>query len=284
MSAKPKRKNFKGPGKCIFCGGGAVPGNPMAGEHLWSDWMDKAGLLRRVSREYIQSGENFRRYTSERTVVRRSREGSPHYSKIKAVCKSCNSGWMGAIEEAAKPILTPLIKGQRIVLTRQMRLKLIQWIVLKLLVAEHSQQAGYEAAPIYNQADRDAFMSHRKTPDFLRVYLGRHKSITWGTGYHRRASGLGFDTPSLPPPKNSTAVRNVQATTWGIGSLLIYISGVTDAAVAGEILFVKDPALRRLWPLISSDLRWPPAAIVDGPYIDDLANSLSRFLDARMAK
>jgi hypothetical protein len=34
-----KRQNLKGPGKCLFCGGGAVPGNPMSKEHVWSDWI-----------------------------------------------------------------------------------------------------------------------------------------------------------------------------------------------------------------------------------------------------
>ena len=139
-----------------------------------------------------------------------------------------------------------------------MRVKLTEWIVLKILVAEHSRQSGYEPAPIYSQSDRDAFMESRRVPDFLRIYFARHNSLEWQVGYHRRASGLGTTPPLLPPPRIPTSPRNVQATTWGIGKLLIYVAGCTEATVASDVRFIKDSALRRLWPLTSTDLLWPP--------------------------
>lgn len=277
----PKRSNLKPAGKCIFCLGGAAPGNPMTGEHLWSDWMQNAGLLQRISREYVQTGLNFRRHTAQRTVAQRYREGSPHFAKYRVVCKNCNSGWMSAIEEAAKPALILLMKGATATLPRDMRLKLTEWLVLKMLVVEHSQQPGYEPAPIYSQADREAFRASRKIPDHLRIYLGKHSSIPWRTGYHRHAGGLGFEKPLLPPPREPTGVRNVHAITWGIGSLLVYISGSTDSETERAVKFVKGPEFRRLWPLTANGLKWPPPIVMGGREIDDLARALGRFLDLR---
>ena len=82
----------------------------MTGEHLWSDWMMRAKLLPRVAREYTETSNTYRRYTGDWTAFSRKREGSPANKKLKVVCKSCNNGWMGAIETAVIPILTRLIK------------------------------------------------------------------------------------------------------------------------------------------------------------------------------
>ncbi len=228
MPKKPKRKNLKPPGKCIFCGGGAVPGNPMTGEHLWSDWMTTAGLLPRRFREYEEFSNRSRRYTGEASTFKRSREGAPSHKKIKVVCKQCNSGWMSTIETNVQPILTPLIKGQKTVLSRANRKLLVEWITLKILVAEHNEYQGFPADPIFDQHTRDAFKLHRTIPKGLRIYLTPLRGVKWFTGYHRHASGLGFTAPSFPLSENPTGVRNVEAITWGIGRLLIYLSAVTD--------------------------------------------------------
>lgn len=279
MSKTPGRKNIKGPGKCIFCEGGAVPGNPMTGEHLWSDWMDRANLLPRVSREYIEIASNYRRHTGEKTVAQRYREGSPHYKKIKVVCKQCNSGWMNQIEVAAQPVLTPLIKGTKAVLNRNARKILAEWVVLKMLVAEHSEQQGYVSAPIFLQSDRAAFKRDRTVPPGVRIYLAKHTGDAWIIRYHRRASGLGERGVSLPPPSHPTTRNNVQSTSWGIGKLFIYIHAATDPVIANRVKFVKGPELRKLWPLLSTNFSWPPGYVVSDAFLDDLADSLARFLD-----
>jgi hypothetical protein len=34
-------------------------------------------------------------------------------AEVKRVCKMCNEGWMASIENAAKPILLPVLFGER---------------------------------------------------------------------------------------------------------------------------------------------------------------------------
>jgi hypothetical protein len=42
------------------------------------------------------------------------RAGDTHSRTIKRVCKSCNSGWMSRLQQAAKPILVPMLMGEAI--------------------------------------------------------------------------------------------------------------------------------------------------------------------------
>ena len=282
MPKLPKRKNLKPAGKCIFCGGGAVPGNPMTGEHLWSNWMAKANLLPRVSNQYIETATKERRYTGEASNVQRYREGAPNQKKIKVVCKKCNSGWMNALETEVQPILAPLIKERKIILDRKKRKTLAEWIVLKMLVAEHTAYRNHAPDPLYTKDDRNAFMLRRIIPQGIRIYLVRQRGLKWATGYNRRASGIGDGPPLHPLQKDPTGTKNVQAITWGLGALLIYISAITDAEIRPIFRFVKMPEFRRLWPLTVSDLDWPPPYRVNDGFIDDLAGALGRYLDANM--
>jgi hypothetical protein len=88
MTKKPQRKNLKPAGKCIFCRDGAVPGNPMTGEHLWSDWMDRAALLPRGGdyaggAEYVEFKNTFRRRRNNTiTSFNRMRQGTANTKKI----------------------------------------------------------------------------------------------------------------------------------------------------------------------------------------------------------
>jgi hypothetical protein len=282
MPKQARPKNIKGPGKCIYCGGGAVPGNPMTREHLWSIWIDDANLLPKFVVQYVETAKKFRRYTGETKDFHRERQGAPYNKTIKVVCQTCNSGWMGTIETAVQPILTPLIKGQKIRLTQAKRRTLTEWITLKMLVAEHSGYRDHELDPIFTQADRNAFMYGRMIPSGVRIYLVRQESIVWATGYKRHASGLGQEPPSFPPQKDPTGTKNVQAITWGLGRLLVYISAVTDPQIRPHFRFVKGPEFRRLWPLTQSDVNWPPPIRVDDAFVEDLAGALGRYLDASM--
>jgi len=154
MPKRPRRQNLKPPGRCIFCGGGAVPGNPMSREHLWSDWMTAAKLLPHGG-EHVEVRNVI--LGSARISVRsltRTRQGEASTKKRRTVCQRCNNGWMSDLEESVQPILTPLIKGEKITLFPTMLLTLMQWLTLKVLVAEHNFYMGHPADPIFDQAVR----------------------------------------------------------------------------------------------------------------------------------
>jgi hypothetical protein len=278
MPKNPRRKNLKPTGKCIFCEGGAVPGNPMTGEHLWSDWMDRARLLPRGG-EYFEFKTTVRRLTGETLdVFRRTRQGTANKKKIKVVCHNCNSGWMGTLEGNVQPYLTPLIKGTAITLDAKARQTISEWVFMKALVAEHNYYLDRPADPIFDQSVRTTFMDSRAIPQGVRMWIAMQNSAKWITGFHRFASGLGFTTTLPPPPIPATRTKNVQSVTWGIGRLLIYVSAATDLNVFGHFELDRTTPLSELWPLTPSDITWPPRFFVTDPFIDDLASALERFI------
>jgi hypothetical protein len=190
---------------------------------------------------------------------------------------------MGAIETAVIPVLTPLVEGRGILLTKPKRKKLAEWIALKVLVADKSGYRDAPATPIYDQRVRDEFYQRRVVPVGTRIYLAAQIGRIWATSYHRHSSGLGFVAPPRPPSEHPTGVRNVQTITWGIGKLLIHLSAVTDAEVGKIFRFSKPEFFRRLYPITGADIRWPPAHAVTDHFVDDLAGSLERFLERHKA-
>ena len=280
MSKKPRRQNLKPPGRCVFCLDGAVPGNPMTGEHLWSDWMSKAKLLPEGG-EYIEFKNTFRRQSSESiSLFTRTRQGTANTKTIKVVCQRCNSGWMGTLEREARPFLTPLIQGASILLDSRIRRTLAEWVVMKVLIAEHNQYSGHPADPIFDQAARTTFKGSRAIPDGIRIVIGMQESMKWVTGFHRHATGLGF-TSNLPPsPPPITRTKNVQSVTWGMGKFLVHVTAATDPNVFGMFALEQTESLQALWPLTIADITWPPRFFVTDPFIDDLASALERYINS----
>jgi hypothetical protein len=84
---------------CVFCGA-----SKLNKEHVYPRWLRKAtgnysGALTIVA-------------TERGTMTRRSE--APFDVTVKAVCPSCNNGWMRDLEEKARPLLTPMIHGDRL--------------------------------------------------------------------------------------------------------------------------------------------------------------------------
>ena len=66
-------------------------------------------------------------------------QGNLNTIRFRVVCKTCNNGWMSRLDNAVKPILTPLILcGPALLDTRAQHL-ISTWASMKVMVAEHSR-------------------------------------------------------------------------------------------------------------------------------------------------
>jgi hypothetical protein len=277
-----ERKNLKPPGKCIFCEGGAVPGNKMSREHLWSDWMAKGNLLPKTA-EYVEIQKTFRRRTTKVIVeASRSRQGHAGTKKIGGVCEECNSEWMSRLETAVKSTLIPLIKGESFILDVISRGVLARWITLKALVAEHDTIGENQKDPIFSQAERTRFYNDRTMPPGIKIWLAKQNGSTWATGYHRHATGLSaatidssFEEPSPVTPKN------LQTITWGIGKLLVLFHAATDPGVYVSLDIDRPDRLIPLWPLQNGNIIWPPTFVFNDAMADDLAEISVRLVESK---
>jgi hypothetical protein len=84
----------------MFCGGSGL-----TQEHVWPRWLNGAVELGRLF-GYRHGTEG-----SEPEAFEWSAGGFTQ--TVGDVCRQCNSGWLSELEAAVKPLLTPMIRGDR---------------------------------------------------------------------------------------------------------------------------------------------------------------------------
>jgi hypothetical protein len=69
--------------------------------------------------------------------------------KLKRICEPCNNGWMGDLEEVTKPILLPIMKGQRALdsLEEEERRILAKWAGKTALIESYAVGAESPVDP-----------------------------------------------------------------------------------------------------------------------------------------
>src|SRR5438045_3538534 len=87
------------PRACLFCGA-----TPVTREHALALWTGEV-----IPGTGPWTHHHVERYGDE--PIREWRTDAPDL-KCNVVCKSCNNGWMSAVESRAKPVLTPMIQGR----------------------------------------------------------------------------------------------------------------------------------------------------------------------------
>jgi hypothetical protein len=207
----------------------------------------------------------------------RTRQGTANTNRIKVVCQDCNNIWISALETEVKPILTPLIRGEAIILNAAARQTLSEWDCDERLVAEHNAHSGSPADPIFDQNARNEFRLNRTIPQGFRIWIGTHNGTKWRSAIFRHCVGLmplGTTLPPHPRPKN------VQTVTFGLGSLLIQIFATTTPANNRIEFDGLTPAFRLLWPLIETSIAWRPFYILTDNDGDRVASMLQNLMDS----
>jgi hypothetical protein len=215
---------------------------------------------------------------SETIAFRRERQGAANTLKIKVVCTDCNNGWMSALETAVKPVLIPLMTDGLITLNSAAKITLVEWITLKMLVAEHVEHPGVPADPIFEQPVRTDFMKSRAIPEGIRIWITRQKGRRWHTGFFRYGTTLARSLTPDPPEPQPGAPKNVQACTWGVGRVLIHFYAATSPTIYETVSMVEESAMRRIWPMDGKNILWPIRDAVDDKFADAMSADFERFL------
>ena len=111
------------PRSCRFCG---ATHRKITSEHVWPRWL--ADFVPPITGNVL----------AERWS---SRSGSQEWqagileATVNTFCETCNSGWMADIEGTARPILGPMVQGNRMTLDANAQRAVAHWAVLKGLVA-----------------------------------------------------------------------------------------------------------------------------------------------------
>jgi hypothetical protein len=201
--------------------------------------------------------------------------------QVRCVCGgthlTCNGGWMRSIEDRAKPILTPLIRGKKGSLSPQDQTMIATWAILKVMVAEHDKRGHVTIHWTHRR-----WMMKRKSPPGRGwgVWIGHYQRANWKPEWsscafliqsRKMVARYGIREPTF---FNGSSVTQV------VGNLFIQVihfpmpSGIISRwsfpPTQGSIL--------RIWPPSPFNLPWPKTVLCDED-ADGIAGAVADFLD-----
>lgn len=158
---------------------------------------------------------------------------------------------MSLLEVRARPVVTSLIQGTPLLLSKSARAHLVDWLVTKLMVLDVLRD-GDQA---FTSGERSAFYETDAIPSSLSIWVlrcgdGPWKSTFWS--HAQRVTIVEGDTPPVLPPPN--AAPNLKLFIWGMGEALIAACYHRELNLALEmqdefsIRILPDPAFAPVWP------------------------------------
>jgi hypothetical protein len=251
--------------RCVFCGS-----SPLTQEHVWPAWISGVlppGLQFRVSRTETDPS------TEEKRQIGRAWSTEALDLKVKRVCEDCNSGWMSRIEEATKPLLTPLILGESITASQDERKLLATWALLRVIMAEYTGPRQISVP----DAHRRWIFKEKQPP--------RHGVYVWVAGYagddsagfyshapiatHKDKWGRGFKPERI----------NAYGVTFGIYKVIFQVFGATTSPRGGgDLKQGGDLAAStvRIWPPTRGEAVLPNGEPLSAVQLDYFSNVFAR--------
>jgi len=231
----------KGRRACCFCGG-----FDLSKEHIWPEWAAKLlpeGDNTHARSKYEGWGQE------ERLVDRWHRQGPPKTIRIYGVCKTCNNGWMGEMEEEVRPWLGPILKREPVGLTEAGQRILANYLVMKAMVADQSRPGEN----VFSKGERTAFYNDRAIPEatFVTLYRYNHEPDPFVTQYNKETHGV-FIEQLVDGEVERKGVANQ---TFRFGELFAQVVLLRDAEGKLE---TKPGFPLRIHPSIHHTLHWPP--------------------------
>jgi hypothetical protein len=221
--------------ECAFCPSTAK----LSAEHIISKWMD--ALFTGPLKARIEDSAGFiREWESE--------SNSLDY-RAKVVCRNCNNTWMSDIENGhAKPVMTPLIKGESAVAIGSSEAHSLALFAFKTaVVLDHANRRV--RAPFFSPRIRHAFRRSLAIPNITRMWL-------CGFDGHRNARRI--QTVYLNGKVQPTYPIQMYVLTFGVGC---FVFQVLSAKHFGSITLEPYLGFERLaipfWPTPPLGLDWP---------------------------
>jgi hypothetical protein len=207
----------KPPRPCVYCG----RTGKRSREHIIADWVTKV----------IPQPPQYRSWAYDTTgniQVGRSlsyardpefSEGALGQRKLFRVCEPCNNGWMKRIQDDAKPVLLPLIKGIWEGLSAEKTKHIANWATITTMNIHASIHEGSGSG--VREEEFKAFFEAKSPLENWLIYIGR---ATGGDSLQARYSSFYARAPSSEPPTDKA--RNSQITTLQLEQLIIQVIGM----------------------------------------------------------
>jgi len=250
-------------GKCVFCNGFGLTRS-----HIWPEWSQKI-LPSTAARYEITVGDTMETFTQTAPgppFFKTSRPGSAAKRQPRNTCLECNSGWMRSIEEAAKPIVTNLIRGRHFLLTTIDQRLLATFLCLISMRIELSGEL--RTTP---QEHRNWLISKREPPPNWWISFCRYQDndpVDYWFGF------LGMARASLSEATLVGAHNcNTQVTTIIVGNFCAHLFSST---VWDNFRGYDGASLAQIWP--------PNPYIIDTEFVAFIDNSGLPWLHEAVAR
>lgn len=242
--------------KCIFCArtGADIK---ITREHTFSDWIN----------EVLPAAVIGPDITYERSIQHGPQAGTVNTwpakvvadHTVRAVCKDCNNGWMKRWEDAAAPLIEPMIKGQPAQLTVDQQLAVATWAAMKAAVFEYA----WSEDTALTAADRDVIRTQDRPPASVQVRLAAIEL----DGSPLRARGVGY-------VDNRTGEKII-CLTLVIGCLVVQVFGGPGAGTHGlQTSSMPRTDRIRIFPPATNTVQWPPPVALNDQTLSAFENPL----------
>jgi hypothetical protein len=241
-------------GICLFC----RTRSKLTREHIWADWLKHYLPRDRLNHEHM-SAVVLPRHT-KREVKRIS--GDPRSRTLRCVCRDCNNGWMGRLQEKMKPTLVDLIEGARREFTPYELFVLRSWISMFVIVAEGMDRKR-RSVP---QDEIDFVFTNKGAPFNWRIWVAMIERRQWKTEYLHFVAPIGSGLEVQFPHGSDGEARlafNTQTTTFTLGKVFFHVMSTGNrkaqfvrawnfnlAKISGRLIEILPDPIAINWPLL----------------------------------
>jgi hypothetical protein len=243
----------------------------MTAEHIWPSWFRKyvpreltspKKALHTTGRSWIDA--NGQRHSTLTTQGKLARSGEIADQKLRIVCGTCNGGWMSRLQNAAKPILAPCIKGDwSKPMNDEEQAIIAAWATMFTMVLERADPNTIATS----QTDRTALMQSSKAlPDWW-IFVGRSGGLK-AKFLHR---AVGIEGPGWSQADHPDT-HNTHVTTFVAGALLLQTLSSQVRFFSNPAKFAAQPYVNamgfaQIWPPQSSTVGRPPRLSTDQDFV-----------------
>lgn len=230
----------------MFCGDAPATSR----EHGWSDWLGKyLPPDPAVNHQVTSSSDHWLPVEMRDAKPPRSVSGPSRSRKFKVVCNRCNNEWMSQLEERSKALLTRMIDGEELELSRADQKLLARWADKISLVYDY----GETSSVVTSAEQRKAFMTLDTALPLTQVWLGTF-TPRLGDLRHRRYTYV------------LAGNVDIRLDTMVMGPVVFYVVSTSDPERFGhEELRVDGTPMSeyvvKIWPLTQDKVDWPLSAM-----------------------
>jgi hypothetical protein len=200
--------------------------------------------------------------------------------QIKCVCggtnATCNNGWMRKIEDAARPILIPLILGQQTRISHDDQSIISTWAVLKSMIADYDNGSN---GTVHHMQRK--YIMRKSSPPTIGwgVWIGHYERKNWVPEWISRPFLLLHEKHAAKRSSRNATYFNSNVSTQIIGKLFVH---VMHSPMPGLIKRWRFPppqkgSLFRIWPQGQFSIKWPSSALTDVD-ADRISDAFAAFL------